>query len=175
MKVVHLGSFQIVTFGHNSVQIIVILFIYNNGQSAIGYVHADDTNWLRSYTKKETMDPQAVCDMIYHDYMMTHHSVMFHSILERVYNIAFKFLKQILVTLKNQHSLLQAIQNIKPFTDHPELSELYYAWCQEESNNRLQQKKARQIQQYWKRIVTDPNHPICQRRLLHEFNTLLEY
>ena len=42
---------------------------------------------------------------------------------------------------------------------------------EKEANSRMQGRKARQIQQHWRRIVADPYHPVCRRRLAWEFTT----
>lgn len=38
----------------------------------------------------------------------------------------------------------------------------------------LEEHRARTIQRIWKTCVTDPTHPVCQRRLNREFTGLLE-
>jgi hypothetical protein len=35
-------------------------------------------------------------------------------------------------------------------------------------------RAARLIQRMWRRVVSDPNHSMCRRRLLREFNEIAE-
>ena len=42
--------------------------------------------------------------------------------------------------------------------------------CEEVSHTLLKEKKARVIQNVWRKVVSDPNHVVCQRRLMREWD-----
>lgn len=51
----------------------------------------------------------------------------------------------------------------------PKCHELLDRLMFHESWNRLQRRKAHIIQTYWRRVIVDPCHPVCQSRLKHEW------
>ena len=78
-------------------------------------------------------------------------------------------------TLVDQISFIKEqmnkIMNTLPLVSLPRSEYLLDVLMQQESHRRFKNKKAEKIQQIWKECVTNPSHPICQRRLLYEWST----
>lgn len=88
-----------------------------------------------------------------------------------------EILKQYIIANEASLDLREKISVLKTILNQglvmPLCEELLDALLEELAVRKLMNKKATIIQRIWRDIVVNPNHPVCQSRLRHEFEEMV--
>ena len=185
-KLVPLTNFEMQVFGTNTIRVNVLLTVDNANKSSISFVHGSDFEWIsQNYNTKVEIPCRTICDHIYTSYTSCWPVVHCHSVLMHVYRRALEHLDGLVGSNSpgfESGDRVEDIQALKRYITCDPLKKLLpKTWqkleelMEKESLARLQHRKTRFIQTKWRDVISNPCHPICQRRLMYEFDHIEAY
>lgn len=179
-KMVPLTVCDILVFSGTTIRVNVFLTIDEVDKPLISFDSRDFELISQNYTTKVETPCRTICDYIYTCYKS---SPAGHLILMQVYNKAMEHLDGIVNRPGFESGdRVEDIQALKRYiTCDPSKKLLPRTWqkldelMEKEALARLQHRKTSFIQAKWRDIISDPCHPICQRRLMYEFAHIEAY
>lgn len=175
--VYHMGNFQ--NNGKEQVCIITMTFYRFRDDSYAGI--ADPSldistpemikNWS-PITETYCSTEQLLTVLFYELSACSEHQANATEVYQAAYRQAFAHLDDLLVKHAHIPWLKRSYANNSLRRHLPKSCALLEELLEQESNSRMQGRKARLIQQHWRRIVADPYHQVCRRRLAREFSMM---
>lgn len=181
IKLVPLTNFEIEMF--DTIRVYVLLTVDNANKPSISF-DSRGFEWITTSKLHKVETPcRTICDYIYTSYMLCWPVVRCHSVLKHVYRKAMEHLDGIVGSPGFESGdRVEDIQALKRYiTCDPSKTLLPRTWqkldelMEKEALARLQHRKTRCIQTKWRDVISNPFHPICQRRLLFEFDHIDAY
>lgn len=178
VKLVPLTVCDILVFSDTTIRINVFLTVDDVNKPLICFDSRDFELISQNYTSKVETPCRTICD-----YICTCYKSFAPGILSQLYNKAMEHLDGIVGSPGFESGdRVEDIQALKRYiTCDPSKKLLPRTWqkldelMEKEALARLQHRKTSFIQTRWRDVISDPCHPICQRRLMYEFAHIEAY
>ena len=168
-------------------EISLIVNTSTNNNPVILYLDSPDIlnrpdYFTTTYPLTKDIDIATTCDWIYRA-CIWYAPYLGRNDLTPVYIYTLQYLDKLITStpITTPHERIQMINKLKAYlmcdpssTSMPLISAKLDMLMEEEAKARLQAHKAKRIQCHWRKVVVNPYHIVCQRRLMREFQNMVE-